>query len=231
MLNRVGGMAPLLALSLVLAACDSSDDEPAVTDPVVEDAAPAEDADAAGAAEAVIAPAFGIDEDVAYAASLWAALGEAALAGEQSIQAPFYEGAEPHGFVLETIFAELTLNGFTAPIIVKRNYGPEGITVGEVANDPAAHLAAITVMYKRPNFNADNDDWFWVKYLPDGTLDVAGENAMAGNVGGCIGCHTNAPGDDWIFVTDRALSDPVAVDVDDAIEGGAVRDVFGGDPP
>ncbi len=42
----------------------------------------------------------------------------AALVGDQIIHAPFYEGAEPHGFVLETIFSELTMNDITAPVIV-----------------------------------------------------------------------------------------------------------------
>ena len=55
-------------------------------------------------------PPLGAEGDVAYAAALWTALGGAAPVGEQSIHAPFYEGAGPHGFVLETIFAELTMD-------------------------------------------------------------------------------------------------------------------------
>jgi len=228
------GLVSLAATALILAACDSGDEEAEDADPIAAEVTPAEEADATPAEEAdapvvetVSTPLFGTEDDVAYAAAMWTALGDAALVGEQSIHAPFYEGAEPHGFVLETIFAELTMGDITAPVIVKRNYGPEGITVDEVATDPAAHLDAITVMYQRVGFNDENNDWFWVKYLPDGTLDVAGENGMAGNVGGCIGCHVNAPGDDWIFVTDRILAEPYVAGTD----GEAVRDVFGGDPP
>lgn len=230
---RLVGLVSLAATALVLAACDSSDEEAEDDDPVAADVTPAEDVVATPAeADAPVVvtdtpPPFGTEEDITYAAALWTALDGAALVGDQIIHAPFYEGAEPHGFVLETIFAELTMNDITAPVIVKRNYGPEGTTVDEVATDPAGHLAAITVMYQRVGFNEDNNDWYWVKYLPDGTLDIAGENGMAGNVGGCIGCHANAPGDDWIFVTDRILPEPFIAGTD----GEAVRDVFGGDPP
>ena len=163
---------------------------------------------AAGGIYATVAQgqaAFGTDEDLEYAAQLWAALEEAHFVGQGVIHGTFYEGAEPHGFVLETLFADITVNGMTAPAIIKRNYGPAGVTVEEVDVAPNDHLAAITVMYQRPGFNADTNDWFWVKWLPDGTLDLAGETQMAGNVGGCIGCHQNAPGNDWIFVTDREM--------------------------
>ena len=148
---------------------------------------------------------FGTDEDVAYAAALWTALEEAHLVGENVIHGTFYQGAEPHGAVLETLFADVEVDGVTAPTVLKRNYGPAGVAIEEVSNNPGGHLGAITLMYQRPGFNADTDDWFWVKYLPDGTLDLAGETQMAGNVGGCIGCHGDAPGEDWIFVTDRAM--------------------------
>ncbi len=121
------------------------------------------------------------------------------------IHGSFYRGAEPHGAVLETFFADLTFDGRTAPTVLKRNYGPAGVAIDEVSNNPNDHLGAITVMYKRPGFNADTNDWFFVKYLPDGTLDLAGETQMAGNVGGCIGCHADAPGQDWLFETDREM--------------------------
>jgi len=150
---------------------------------------------------------FGGDDDQDYASQLWAALDEASLVGDRVIHGTFYEGMEPHGFVLETLFADINVDGTTAPVVVKRNYGPAGVDPAEVSNNPNDHLAAVTVMYQRPGFNAETDDWFWVKYLPDGTLDVAGDAQipMAGNVAGCIGCHGDAPGGDWLFVTDRTL--------------------------
>jgi hypothetical protein len=148
---------------------------------------------------------FGTDADVNYAASLWAALEDAHLVGDRVIHGTFYRGTEPHGAVLETLFADINVDGTTAPVVLKRNYGPAGADVAEVANDPAAHLGAITVMYQRPGFSAETNDWFWVKYLPDGTLDLADGTQMAGNVAGCIACHQTAPGDDYIFNTDRPL--------------------------
>ena len=218
-------IAGSILTAFTLAACSNDDDEPVADEDVaVLDAdAPAMDADApamdpdAPAMEAdppameADPPAmaadmpFGGADDVAYANALWAALDEANLVGEQVIHAPFYEGAEPHGFVLETLFTDITVDGATGTAIVKRNYGPEGVTTEEVSNNPGDHLAAITVMYQRAGYNADNNDWFWVKWLADGTFDMAGETEMAGNVTGCIGCHADAPGGDWVFVTDRAL--------------------------
>jgi hypothetical protein len=201
------GYILLQLIGLLLAACGSADEEAALAetgaaDPVAVDDAPV--------AEADLAAGFGTVGEVTFAEAIWAALEAASLVGDQAIHAPFYEGAEPHGYVLETLFAEISVFGNIAPVVVKRNYGPVGVIVGDVANDPVSHLEAITVMYRRPGFNAETDDWFWVKYLPGGTLDVAGDVPMAGNVTGCIGCHQGAPGDDWIFVTDRELAEPRA---------------------
>ena len=161
--------------------------------------------------------AFGTDDDLAYAAQLWAALEEAHFVGQDVVHgtlfmAPSTKAPNPMVLSLRTLFADITIDGVTAPAVIKRNYGPEGVTVAEVDVAPNDHLAAITVMYQRPGFNADTNDWFWVKWLPDGTLDLAGETQMAGNVGGCIGCHGDAPGNDWIFVTDRAMHPAVAAD-------------------
>ena len=148
---------------------------------------------------------FGTEADVDYANRLWATLEDAHLVGDRVIHGTFYQGTEPHGAVLETLFADITMDGTTAPLVIKRNYGPAGADPAEVANDPTAHLGAITVMYQRPGFNPDNNDWFWVKFLPDGTLDLADGTPMAGNVGGCIACHQGAPGNDFIFTTDRPM--------------------------
>lgn len=210
MMLRTVGLATLLLAPVALAGC-GADEDATTANETLEDPTPViaevDTPDPVPAADAP-APEFGTIGEVGFAATLWSALEAAALVGDQPLHAPFYEGAEPHGFVLETIFAEISVSGTVAPVVVKRNYGPEGVTVGEVANDPATHLAAITVMYQRPGFNSATNDWFWAKYLPDGTLDLAGETPMAGNVAGCIGCHDNAPGDDWLFVTDRIMAEP-----------------------
>ena len=66
-------------------------------------------------------------------------------------------------------------------IIVKENYNLE------------EELQAITVMYKVENYDPDNNDWFWVKYLSNGTVESEGK------VEGCIGCHESKSDNDYLF--------------------------------
>ncbi|WP_159587660.1 cytochrome P460 family protein [Chelativorans xinjiangense] len=154
---------------------------------------------------------FGGVDDLAYADALWAALAQAKLAGPEAMHSHFYEGTEPHGFVLEIFDSELSVNGHTGRVIVKNNYGPQGVDAMDVANDPAAHLAAVTVMFRREaGYDTDNKNWFWAKYLPNGSLDqnpagmqLAGRVAKGADQG-CIACHSAAPGEDYLFGTDRA---------------------------
>lgn len=155
-------------------------------------------------------PPFGGDEDVAYSQKLWSALVSANLAGDGATQGTPYEGQHPHGAVLQTLDGTLTVEGQTGEVIVKRNYGGEGVTVSKVANDSNAFLAAVTVMFRREQgYDADNANWFWAKYKPDGSLDTNPKGMeLAGRVAkgadqGCIACHTTAPGDDYVFNNDR----------------------------
>ena len=152
---------------------------------------------------------FGNQEDQDYAAQLWEALNEARLAGDDAIDTVPYEGLEPHGFVLETLYATATLDGHTGDLIVKRNYGPEGVSVAEVQGARGEHLAAVTVMFRREaGYDPETNDWFWAKYLPDGSLDqnpagvpLAGRVAKGADAG-CIACHTGAGESDFTFTTD-----------------------------
>lgn len=152
---------------------------------------------------------FGNAEDVDYAAKLWKAMGEMNLNGPNAIATLPYEGLEPHGAVLETFFTKATVDGYTGKIIVKRNYGPSGVDVETVMEDRAKQLGSITVMFKREaGYDADNKDWFWAKFLADGSLDknpkgmqLAGRVAK-GATKGCIACHSLAPGDDYVYATD-----------------------------
>ncbi len=162
----------------------------------------------AATVNAQMAP-FGGDDDVAYAASLWAAMKDLKLAGDGAIHGTLYEGTEPHGFVLETFYAKATINGHTGDLIVKRNYGPKDVETDTVSMNPGKHLGAVTVMFRREaGYDADNKNWFWAKYLPDGTMDKNPKGMkLAGKVAkgakkGCIACHTGAPGGDYIFTSD-----------------------------
>ncbi len=165
----------------------------------------------AGAANSQMAP-FGGEEDVAYSKALWSAITDAKLVGANAIQSRPYEGTEPHGFILETFYDKITINGHSGTVIVKRNYGPEGLTVDEVANDPAKHLAALTVMFQRESgYDDDNKNWYWAKYLADGSLDknpkgmeLAGRIAKGADAG-CIACHSGADGEDYEFLRNTGM--------------------------
>jgi len=163
---------------------------------------------ALGAANVTAAP-FGGAEDEAYAKYVWNALVRANMVGPNSIMSTPYTGAHPHGAILDTIDGKLKVKGLSNVVIVKRNYGGEGVSKSNVANNPSKYLKAITVMYKRKGYDADNQDWFWVKYKPDGKLHTNPKGMkLAGRVAkgkpqGCIACHTAAPGGDMIFNYDR----------------------------
>ena len=137
MILRSVGLATLLLAPVALVAC-GADDDATTANETLEDPTPVlaevETPDPVPAVDAP-APEFGTIGEVGFAETLWSALEAAALVGDQPLHAPFYEGAEPHGFVLETIFAEISVSGTVAPVVVKRNYGPEGVAVGDVAND------------------------------------------------------------------------------------------------
>lgn len=152
---------------------------------------------------------FGTPEDAAYADLIWQAAQALKLVGPGMIRTAPYEGTDPHGMMLETFYTTATIDGHTGDLIVKRNFGPEGVDADTVLTDPAHHLGAYTVMFRREaGYDPDNKDWFWAKYLPDGSLDANPKGmALAGRVAkgmetGCIACHTGA-GEDRVFTTDH----------------------------
>ena len=155
----------------------------------------------------------GTEADQTYAAQLWEMMVEADLAGENRVHAYPYAGTDPHGMMLETFYSEATVDGHTGVLVVKNNYGPQGVTADEVIASPDAHLGSVTIMFQREEgYDPETNNWFWAKYLPDGTLDQnpAGM-ALAGLVGknadaGCIACHQGAGGDDYLFTTDADLT-------------------------
>jgi len=156
------------------------------------------------------APSFGCEKDVSYSQDLWSALESASLAGDGAIQAPPYKGQHPHGPVLQTLDGTRTVNGHSGDVIVKRNYGGEGVNSAKVANDPDKFLKSVTVMFRREQgYDPDNANWFWAKYKPDGSLHTNPKDMkLAGRVAkgadqGCIACHGAAPGGDMVYNNDR----------------------------
>lgn len=115
--------------------------------------------------------------------------------GEWS-QFPGVEGVvvsdPPHGPMSETFIngaVEQALEAFTGQlpdgsIIVKQN-------LGEGTGDKAE---GITVMWKVAGFDADNNDWFWANFTPEGQVNAEGK------VDGCMNCHGGARANDFIFL-------------------------------
>lgn len=74
-----------------------------------------------------------------------------------------YKGTEPHGMLLTTYVNKTAGQSLTSgakelpkgSILIKENYMPDKT------------LAAVTVMEKT---GESKDDWYWVKYNPDGTI-------------------------------------------------------------
>lgn len=149
---------------------------------------------------------FGTEEDAAFAAMLWEVMKANRLAGEGAIRSFPYEGLEPHGLMLETFYTDAEVDGRRGALVVKRNYGPAGVEMDQIMANPEKHLGSVTVMFQREDgYDPDNQNWFWVKYLPDGSLDKNPKGMeLAGRVAkgadqGCIACHSGAPGEDYLW--------------------------------
>lgn len=152
---------------------------------------------------------FGSEDDVGFAGKIWSALQQAQLVGTGRIVSTPYQGSHPHGAILDTIDSHIKVAGTQGPVIVKNNYGGDGVSKQAVADNPDKYLKAITVMFKRPGYDPENKDWFWVKYAPNGSVMLNPKKmSLAGRVAkgmpqGCIACHTAAPGGDLVFNHDR----------------------------
>jgi hypothetical protein len=143
---------------------------------------------------------FGGERDISYSQYLW---GELEASKLNSIPATLYIGGPPHGAVREVL--EGKIDGHR--VIVKRNYGGEGVSVESVKKDRAKFLKAVTVMVKKEGFDAKNNDWYWAKYKADGTLHTTPKgDKIVGKFPGCIGCHQSASGGDLVFVHNKTAN-------------------------
>ena len=144
-------------------------------------------------------------KDPAFSQKFWNYLQEADYQEEWSRwpgqNEEFIEGSSPHGAFLKIYINDTVKNNTEDPpvksLIVKENYNKD------------KELVAITPMYRVGNdYDPDHNDWFWAKYLPDGSLDKNPKGmSLAGRVAkgadqGCIACHTGA-GEDMLFTTDH----------------------------
>ena len=125
---------------------------------------------ALGLSVSAFAAPFGGADDLAYAAKLWGSLQDTSLVGKDAIMSVPYTGVHPHGAILDTIDARARVGGDEGVVIIKRNYAGKGVSKAAVAKDPAKYLKAVTVMFKRQGYDAENKDWFWVKFAPGGAV-------------------------------------------------------------
>ncbi len=154
---------------------------------------------------------FGTDEDLVYARQLWDTMEQNRLVGEYATISTPYKGLFPHGDFLDTLDGKLMMDHHDGRLIIKRNYGGEGVTKEMVSNEPLKYLQAVTVMYKRTKgYDPENQDWFWAKYTPSGQvmlnpkgIPLAGRFAKGNQTEGCIACHAKAPGNDMVYNNDR----------------------------
>jgi len=151
-------------------------------------------------------PPFGGARDVAFSKDLWKAISGYP---KWKLTSRIYKGASPHGKWVRLFSTFVTVQGRDYPGIIKENYGGRGVTPERIQADRKAWLKAVTVMVARESgYDKDNKNWFWVKYTKDGAVAKNPKGmALAGRVAkgqtkGCIGCHSQAGGKDYLFSND-----------------------------
>jgi len=161
----------------------------------------------AGSVPAVSEAPFGGQADRQFATDLWSAMGDYT---QWPMQSDVYPGTSPHGAFLRMYYNLVHVQGEPYHVIVKDNYGGPDASEQAVPLDPARYLEAVTIMVQREaGYDPQNGDWFWVKYQPDGAIAENDEGtALAGRVAkgasqGCIACHGNAGGGDYLFSNDE----------------------------
>lgn len=150
---------------------------------------------------------FGTKADLAFARQLWSGMNGYR---EWRLQSDYYPGKSPHGKVLKLYSNVVSIDQEPHHVLVKDNYGGKSATVESVAEHPKEFLESITVMVQRDaGYDPDNGDWFWCKFEPGGSVEnnpagtpLAGRVAKGSNKG-CIACHANAGGNDYVFSNDE----------------------------
>lgn len=106
---------------------------------------------------------------------------------------------DPHGEFVQTFANKIAIEGHTSlpngAVLVAENY------------DKDKKLRDISVMYRSKGADPQHNDWYWLKYLPDGSIartsEKEGKKPMAGKVAtSCIECHSKAAGKDFVYSND-----------------------------
>jgi len=128
--------------------------------------------------------------------------GEQRLGGVQGPGGVAGPSNVPHREVGQTYLnhtANMNLQGLPMKsVLVREAYAADGKTLENIA-----------VMYRSKGVDPKNGDWYWMMYLPDGTLASTspeqGNRPIAGRVQSCIQCHQQAGGKDYVFLNDRPI--------------------------
>lgn len=113
-----------------------------------------------------------------------------------------YEMESPHGSAGQAVFSN--------PIADRDLKKPAAGSVLVLEDyDQDKKRKSISVMYRVAGSDPKHRDWYWLRYLENGTLDQAetdaGMRPVAGRVASCIECHAKAGGGDYIFGNDAAI--------------------------
>jgi len=117
----------------------------------------------------------------------------AAPAGESADK--LYPGKSPHGAFIRTHLNRAAASNPKAfpqgSVIVKENFNKD------------KKLMSVTVMSKSNGYDPVHKDWWYAKYMPDGKIAMMKQMKIAGKVGTCVQCHSNADGDDYVYTNDQ----------------------------
>jgi hypothetical protein len=86
---------------------------------------------------------------------------------------------------------------------------PRNLPVGSILvredYDEKRHRVSISVLYRVKDFDKQHGNWYWIKYLENGSVARNADRRMiAGTVASCIECHSKAGGRDFVFSNDVA---------------------------
>lgn len=109
------------------------------------------------------------------------------------------EAKSPHGpFVrlyTSKVDAKQPQNLPSGAVLVIENYAADKKT-----------RTSIDIMYRSTGYDPTAGDWYWMEYLPTGTVAVKpkseGGKPIAGRVKSCIECHAKADGKDFVYSND-----------------------------
>lgn len=142
-----------------------------------------------------------------FAQSLWAFLVRPQSPYTQWPPLPSKDGwrtaAEHHG-------PSVRLYANTAALADPKGLPPGSIVILEDYSADQKSRTGINILYRVKGFDPKNGDWYWMKYLENGTLvrEQSGNVSVpvAGRVMACIDCHRKAAGNDFVFSNDPAAA-------------------------